>query len=47
MSLEKSQERYDYRSFSEGRQCALMGEDIYFINNPAAELWIAEEKFEI
>lgn len=46
MSLAQAQERYGYRSLSEGRQRTAMGEDIYYINNPAAGLWVAVEKFE-
>ena len=47
ISLAQAQERYDYPSLSEGGQRTAMGEDIYYINNPAAGLWVADEKFEI
>jgi hypothetical protein len=46
MSLAEAQDRFGYQSLAPGPQRTDLGEDIYYINNPAAGLWVAEENFE-
>ena len=45
MTLAQAQDRYGYRSLTQGRQSTPAGEDVYYITNPAAGLWAAKERF--
>jgi nickel-dependent lactate racemase len=47
MSLAKAQSRYDYERLAKAPQAAEVAEDIYYIRNPAAGLWVAEANFEV
>jgi nickel-dependent lactate racemase len=47
LSLAQAQSRYDYEGLAQAPQAAEVAEDVCYIRNPAAGLWVAETNFEL
>lgn len=45
MSLRAAQDRYGYPLLRKGMQYTAQGEQVYYVHNPAAGLWVTRDKF--